>query len=70
MSPEVSIFGVYVPSLLLCAPPAFLLAALLKQILALLGMYRFVWHKGLFDVAVFICSLGVVLQILSKVSRR
>jgi hypothetical protein len=39
MNAEVSIFGVFTPSLLLCAPVAYLLAAGIKQMLGAVGFY-------------------------------
>jgi hypothetical protein len=67
MNAEISIFGVFVPSLLLCAPLAYLLTALMKQMLGALQFYRFVWHQSLFNFAMFVCLLGGSLILASKV---
>jgi RND family efflux transporter MFP subunit len=49
MTGEIDIHGVFVPALLLSTIAAFALSALLRRVLAALGLYRFVWHRSLFD---------------------
>jgi len=68
MNPETSIFGIFAPSLLLCAPIAYLLTGFLKQTLGLLGLYRFVWRPALFNVSAFLCLLGGILHLVSRIS--
>ncbi|KAF2992496.1 DUF1656 domain-containing protein [Methylocystis sp. MJC1] len=68
MNAEVSFFGLYAPGLLVCAPLAYILASLLRLALTALGIYRFLWHRGLFNVAIFVCLLGVLLHFLSRTS--
>ena len=58
MSRELDIFGIYVHPLLVAAILAFLAARLIELILQRLGAYRWVWHRGLFDVAVTIILWG------------
>jgi hypothetical protein len=57
---EVSIGGVFVSPLLLFVAAAFVLTALLRRLLAASGAYRFVWHRPLFDFALFVITLGAV----------
>lgn len=64
MNPEISLFGVFVPSLLVCALLAALLVTALALILRALGVYRFIWRRSLFNAAAFICLLGVTLHFL------
>ena len=68
MNAEISIFGVFAPSLLLCAPIAYLLAGWIKRTLGAVGFYRLVWHRPLFNFAMFVCLLGAIEILLSKVS--
>jgi len=58
MTGEVSLFGVYVPGLLLLAIAAAVLAALVSRVFALLGLYRVFAYRPLVDVAVYILILG------------
>ena len=51
MNGEIDLAGVYVHPLLLAAVLAFVAAETIGWALARLGLYRFVWHRGLFDVA-------------------
>jgi hypothetical protein len=48
---EVDLAGVYVHPLLIAAMLAFVAAEALSWLLGRLRLYRFVWHRGLFDVA-------------------
>jgi hypothetical protein len=56
---EISLYGVYVPALLLLTLLAFIASRILIHILAHAGFYRFVWHPALFDFALFIITLCV-----------
>jgi protein AaeX len=51
---EQDIDGVFVPQLLLVAVLAFTLTLLLRWGLRRMHLYRFVWHAGLFDTALFV----------------
>jgi hypothetical protein len=57
---EIDVFGVLVPTLLLWLLVTFALCAMLRPVLQRTGLYRFVWHRALFDLAVFVCLLGGV----------
>jgi len=54
MTGDVNIAGVFVHPLLLAAILAFALAEAIGWALARARLYRFVWHRGLFDVALTI----------------
>jgi protein AaeX len=56
---ELNIDGVFVPSLLVAAVVAFFLTSVVRLSLRRLDLYRFVWHAGLFDVALFVVLLWV-----------
>ena len=55
---EVSLYGVYIPSLMLLVLPALLAARGTSWLLARVGFYRWIWHPALFDVALFLILLG------------
>jgi hypothetical protein len=57
---EIDIFGVFVPALLVLMLIAYLINAALSRIFALTGLYRFIWHRSVFDLAVYIVVLGIV----------
>lgn len=63
---EIDIAGVLVPSLLLWLVIAYALSAVLSALLRRLGFYRLVWHRALFDFAVFVCLLGGVVYLSSE----
>jgi protein AaeX len=57
---EFDIYGVYFPIFVVFAGVAFLLQLALKRLFDRLNVYRFVWHRPLFDLAVYVILLGVV----------
>lgn len=67
MNAEISIFGVLVPSVLVCAVVAYLGMAIVSRCLRYAGVYRFVWHQSLFNLSVFVCLLGLSVLLLTKV---
>lgn len=66
MSHELDLFGVYVHPLLAAAVLAFLTARLVEWALQRLGAYRWVWHRGLFDVCVTIILWGAFALFLNR----
>ena len=58
---EFDIYGVYFPAFAVFAAIALLLqVAVINRLLNTLGFYRWVWHRALFDLAIYVIVLGVV----------
>ncbi|NNM55861.1 MAG: DUF1656 domain-containing protein [Acidocella sp.] len=57
---EIDLYGVLFPPLLVWLGIALLFSTLLRAGLKRLGLYRFVWHRPLFDLALLIILLGCV----------
>jgi hypothetical protein len=57
---EVDIFGILFPPLLIWLGIAVLANAGFRWLLNRLGLYRFVWHRPLFDLALLVILLGGV----------
>ena len=58
---EFDIYGVYFPAFAVFAAIAFLLQVLvINRFLNAVGFYRWVWHRALFDLAIYVILLGVV----------
>jgi uncharacterized protein DUF1656 len=70
MRSELDLFGVFVPGLLFCGSLAFVLNAVLRRGLAQAGFYRLVWHRALFDLALFIAVLGAVVWLTAAMGWR
>lgn len=66
MMGELNIYGVYVPPLLLWVPIALLITAIIRRALRRLGGYRLVWHRPLFELALFVIVLGCVARLASR----
>ncbi|MDQ1231113.1 DUF1656 domain-containing protein [Sphingomonas sp. SORGH_AS_0879] len=54
MTGDLDLAGVFVHPLLIAAILAFIAAEIIGWALAKVRLYRFVWHRGLFDVALTI----------------
>jgi H+/Cl- antiporter ClcA len=63
---EVDFEGVYVPSLLVCGVIAILFSIVLQRILLATAFYRLVWHRALFDIALFTIVLACVVNFTSN----
>lgn len=55
---EIDIGGVYVPAPLIWAGAAFVLCVIVERALGRFGFYRLVWHRALFDLALFVILWG------------
>jgi len=58
MTAELSLYGLYIPTLLLLAILALVCTRALGRLLMRLGFYRLVWHPALFEFALFFIVLG------------
>ncbi|HQT39051.1 MAG TPA: DUF1656 domain-containing protein [Acidocella sp.] len=55
---EIDLYGVLLPPLLVWLALALLLSALLRWVLNRAGIYHYVWHRPLFDLAILVVLLG------------
>lgn len=65
MIKEVNLYGVYLPGLLVLIVVAYLVGVIVQQVLSRLGLYRYIWHRPLFDFALYVVLLGAVSEIAS-----
>lgn len=65
MPAEFDLYGVYIPRLLVLMLLTLFVVIILRRLLAWIGVYTLVWHRGLFDLALYVLLLGAV----SSVSR-
>jgi hypothetical protein len=63
---EIDVFGVLVPSLLLWLLVSYALCAMLRPVFRRTGLYHLVWHRALFDLALFVCLLGGTVYMSSE----
>jgi hypothetical protein len=54
---DASFYGVYLPWLLPLAGGALMCSWAVRRLLAFAGVYRWVWHPALFDLALYILLL-------------
>jgi protein AaeX len=57
---EFDIYGVYFPAFAVVAAIAFVLQLAIKRLLDASGLFRFVWHRALFDLAIYVILLAAV----------
>jgi Protein of unknown function (DUF1656) len=60
---EIDIFGVFVPSVLVLMLVAYLINLAIRTVLAYVGFYRFVWHRSVFDLGIYVLVLGLVVVV-------
>lgn len=60
MTGEVSLAGVFVPTLAVLALAALALSFLLTRLLGAFGLYRFVAYRALVDLSIFVLVLGLL----------
>ncbi len=65
MTGQLNIYGVYVPVLLVMMLIAYLVKSLLGMALTRLGLYRWVWHPPLFNLALYVMVLGALFTLTS-----
>jgi hypothetical protein len=63
MNGELNIYGVFVPALFAWALIALTLGSVLRHALSWIGFYRLVWHRPLFDLALYVVLLGAVVSL-------
>ena len=66
MRGELDIYGVFVPTLLVWAIVGFVGSLFVRRLLAKLGLYKYVWHRPLFDIALLVVLIGTVVMIANK----
>ncbi len=64
---EFDIYGVLVPALLVWLAVAYIVYAAVRYALNATGAYRFIWHRPLFDVALYVVVLGAVVLVAAQV---
>lgn len=58
---EFDIYGVYFPAFAVFAAIALLIqVVVINRLFNAIGFYRLVWHRALFDLAVYVILLGAV----------
>ena len=57
---DINVFGVFLPTALVLALLAYLLYLPLQRLLNKLHLYRLVWHRALFNIALYAALLGLL----------
>ncbi len=60
---EFDIYGVFVPALLVWMLVALGLTAVMRGMLAMTRFYLQVWHRSLFNFAMYVIVLGIVVKL-------
>jgi Protein of unknown function (DUF1656) len=69
MTSDFDVYGVYLPTLFGWAFIAFAISVPVRRVLAWSGFYRFVWHRPLFDVALYVVLVGIVVLLTIVILR-
>jgi undecaprenyl pyrophosphate phosphatase UppP len=62
MTGELDIYGVFLPSLAAWMVIAFLASLIVRRLLTVFGFYNLVWHRPLFDFALYVVLLGTIVS--------
>ena len=65
---EVSFGGVFLPAALLWAGVAFGLSSVIARLLGRTGFYALVWHRALFDFALWLVLWGAISAIPYRIA--
>jgi hypothetical protein len=57
---EIDIYGVYLPAVLVLMLVSYLFCLIVTRVFARVGLYRFIWHRSIFDLAIYVIVLGIV----------
>lgn len=63
MTAELNLYGVFVPALFLWMLAALGILLAVRRVLAQTGGYALIWHRPLFDLALYVIILGVVVYL-------
>ena len=63
---EIDLFGVFLPPLLVWLGIGLVLSTALRWALYRRGLYRYVWHRPLFDLALLVILTGAVSYTASR----
>jgi hypothetical protein len=66
MQHDISIGGVYLPGLFVLMLAAFVVARLVWEVLSRTGLYSLVWHRALFNLALYILILGAMSSLSNR----
>lgn len=66
MTGEFDFGGLFVPSLLVWVIVAVGISMFVRRILTIVGFYRLVWHRGLFDLALLAILWGSVTALANR----
>jgi len=59
---EAVIDGVFIPRVLIVLLLAFAVSLLIRRVLRSFNLYRFIWHAGLFDTALFFALAWLITE--------
>jgi hypothetical protein len=65
---ELSLGGVFIPALMVWAVVALAVSLPLRFLLNRVGAYRFIWHRGLFDIALVLLLWGGVSALAARLT--
>ncbi|WP_028081031.1 DUF1656 domain-containing protein [Solimonas soli] len=66
MPGQFDVYGVFFPALLVLMVAAYAIKAGLRMLLARFGFYRWVWHPALFNTALYVVVLWLLLLLVRQ----
>jgi hypothetical protein len=66
MTGEMDLYGIFLPDLLIWMLVAFAISVALRRVLDWCGAYRLIWHRPLFDLALYVVLVGGTLTLAAR----
>lgn len=66
MTHPIDIYGVFLPGFAVLALLALVITNLLRKGLAWAHIYKWIWHRPLFDLALYVSVLGVTVLLATR----
>ena len=59
---DLTLYGVYLPAMALPLALAYVVVASLRWLLGRVGAYRWIWHRSLFNVSLYLLALYAMVR--------
>ncbi len=64
---ELDIYGVYLPGFFGLMLAAYIVTLAIRYVASRIGFYSLIWHRAMFDLAIYVLVLGALFSLASKI---
>jgi hypothetical protein len=66
---EINLFGLYVAPIMLILAAAWVAYVIIRRIVARFGLIQRVWHPALFELALYVIIVSLIVVVIARWSR-